>query len=236
VRLSLLGGFHLSIDGEEVSLSMNARRLVTFLAFHDRPLLRLFVSGSLWGNSTERRAGGSLRSELCRIHRAGHSLVNLTTDHIALCPTVAVDLREGEALARRVLDASQDLDEVVAGNEEALSRDLLPDWTEDWVLIERDSYHQLRVRALEVLCRRLCAEGRFGQAVQAGLAAVSGDPLRESARLALIGAHRAEGNAAAAFREYNAFRQLLHDELGLDPSENMQAVMAGSGPTRLIEP
>jgi hypothetical protein len=24
--------------------------------------------------------------------------------------------------------------------------------------------------------------------------------------------------------------------LGLDPSENMQAVMAGSGPTRLIEP
>jgi len=227
VRLVLLGGFQLRIEAEEIPLPMNAQRLVSFLALHDQPLLRTFVGGSLWGESTERRAGGSLRSALWRLRHPTHDLVALTSDHIALSPAVAVDLREGEALAHKVLDPSQDLDDVAEVNEEVLSADLLPDWSEDWVLMERERYHQLRLRALEVLCRRLSAKGRFGQAVQAGLAAVSGEPLRESARRALIEAHLAEHNVAAARREYGAFSQLLHDELGLDPSEDLRSLVEG---------
>jgi DNA-binding SARP family transcriptional activator len=227
VRLGLLGGFRLSIEGEEIPLPMNAQRLVSFLALRDQPLLRTFVGGSLWGESTDHRAGGSLRSALWRLSHPTYTLVALTSDHIELSPTVTVDLREGEALARRVLDPTQDLDDVEHVNEEVLSADLLPDWTEDWVLLERESYHQLRLRALEALCRRLTEKGRFGQAVQAGLAAVSGEPLRESARRALIKAHLAERNVGAALREYDAFRQLLHVELGLTPSDDFRALVEG---------
>lgn len=227
VRLGLLGGFRLNVEAEEVPLPMNAQRLVCFLALHDQPLLRTFVGGSLWGESSDSHAGGSLRSALWRLRRATYPVVNLTSDHIELSEAVAVDLREGRALAHRVLDPSQDLDGVAEVNEEVLSADLLPDWTEDWVMMERESYHQLRLRALEALCRRLSAKGRFGQAVQAGMAAVSGEPLRESARLALIEAHLAERNVGAALREYDSFHQLLHDELGLDPSEDMRALVEG---------
>lgn len=229
VRLGLLGGFRLTVDSEDIPLPMNAQRLVCFLALHDQPLLRTFVGGSLWGDSTDLLAGGSLRSALWRLRHATYPVVALTSDHIALSPSLVVDLREGKALAHRVLDPSQDLDDVAEVNEEVLSVDLLPDWTEDWVLMERESYHQLRLRALEALCRRLSAKGRFGQAVQAGLAAVSGEPLRESARRALIEAHLAEHNVAAALREYEAFHQLLRDELGLDPSEDMRALVEGLG-------
>ena len=225
VRLGLLGGFRLRIETEDVALPMNAQRLVCFLALHDQPLLRTFVSGSLWGSSSEHRAGGSLRSALWRLRRPKHPLIALTSEHIALSPTVAVDLREGEAIAHKVLDPTKDLDDVGEVDEEVLSADLLPDWTEDWVLMERERYHQLRLRALEALCRRLSAKGRFGQAVQAGLAAVSGEPLRESARRALIEAHLAEHNVAAALREYEAFTKLLHNELGLAPSEEMRALV-----------
>jgi DNA-binding SARP family transcriptional activator len=200
-RLGMLGGFALHIESQEVPLPMNAQRLVCFLALHDQPQMRSFVSGSLWGESTEHRAGGSLRSALWRLRRATYPLVTLTSDHIALSDSVVVDLREGKALAHRVLDTSAALDDVAGANEEVLAADLLPDWTEDWVLMERESYHQLRLRALEALCRRLSAGGRFGQAVQAGVAAVSGEPLRESARTALIEAHLAEHNVAAALRE-----------------------------------
>ena len=228
VRLGLLGGFRLLIEAEEVQLPMNAQRLVCFLALHDRPLLRTFVGGSLWGESTDRRAGGSLRSALWRLRHPSYALVSLTSDHIALSPTVAVDLRLGEALAHRLLDPAQGIDDGPTVDEERiLSADLLPDWSEDWVLMERERYHQLRLRALEALCRRLSAAGRFGQAVQAGLAAVSGEPLRESARRALIEAHLAEGNAAAAVREYEAFRELLHNELRLEPSEMLRALVEG---------
>ena len=227
VRLGLLGGFRLSVETEDVPLPMNAQRLVCFLALHNQPLLRTFVGGSLWGESSESHAGGSLRSALWRLRRATYPVVDLTSDHISLSPTVIVDLREAEALAHKVLDPSKELDDIALVNEEALSVDLLPDWTDDWVLLERESYHQLRLRALEALCRRLSAEGRFGQAVQAGVAAVSGEPLRESAHVALIEAHLAERNVAAALREYEAFRRLLHDELGLEPSEDMRALVEG---------
>ena len=225
VRLGLLGGFRLSIEAEVVPLPTNAQRLVAFLALNDRPLRRTFVYGSLWGAANERRAAGSLRSALWRLQHPTYTLVALTSEHLELSPTVSVDIREGVALARRVLDPSQELDGVADVNEEVLTADLLPDWTEDWVLLERESYHQLRLRALEALCRRLTAQGRFGQAVQAGLLAVSGEPLRESARTALIEAHIAEGNIAAAIREYEAFRQLLDDELGLRPSADIRALV-----------
>ena len=228
VHLGLLRGFRLRIEAEEVPLPMNAQRLVSFLAIHDQPLLRTFVGGSLWGRSTERRAAGSLRSALWRLRHPTYTLVALTSDHIALSPTVAVDLREGETLAHKVLDPAQDLDDAAELNEEVLSADLLPDWTEDWVLMERERYHQLRLRALETLCQRLTEKGRFGQAVQAGIAAVAGEPLRESARRALIEAHFAARNVAAAHREYDQFRQLLHDELGLKPSEELRALVEGS--------
>ncbi|MFA5787706.1 MAG: hypothetical protein WDA71_12125 [Actinomycetota bacterium] len=109
VRLGLLGGFRLSIEAEDVPLPMDAQRLVCFLALHDRSLLRTFVAGALWGESTEHRAEGSLRSALWRLRHPAYALVTLTSGHIALSPTVAVDFREGEALARRVLDPSQDL-------------------------------------------------------------------------------------------------------------------------------
>ena len=66
---------------------------------------------------------------------------------------------------------------------------------------------------------------RFGQAVQAGLMAVSGEPLRESAQRTLIAAHLAEGNASAAVKQYEAFRELLFDELRLEPSPVMQALV-----------
>lgn len=224
VRLGLLGGFRLSIESEVLSLPMNSQRLVTFLALQARPLLRTYVSGSLWFDATEQHARGSLRSALTRLRHPRYSLVELTSDHIELSPSVTVDFREGEALARRVLDPTQDLDDVAGLTDEVLSEDLLPDWTEDWVLIEREAYHQLRLRALEALCRRLTKMGSLGQAVQAGIAAVAGEPIRESPRRALIEAHLAGGDVLAAMREYEEFRTLLFAELGREPSAEMQAL------------
>jgi DNA-binding SARP family transcriptional activator len=225
VRLGLLGGFRLSIESDVVDLPMNSQRLVSFLALQARPMLRTFVSGSLWGDSTDQRAGSSLRSALSRLRHPRYSLVALTSDHIELSPTVTVDLREGEALARRVLDPSQELDDLPGLDDEVLSTDLLPDWTEEWVLLERESYRQLRLRALEALSGRLRDTGRFGQAVQAGMAAVAGEPLRESARRVLIEAHLADGNVSAALDQYNAFRALLFEELGREPSGEIRALV-----------
>jgi DNA-binding SARP family transcriptional activator len=102
------------------------------------------------------------------------------------------------------------------------SDELLPDWYDEWVVVERERYRQVRLHALEALCVELASTGDYADAVEAGLAAVTMEPLRESAHRALMVAHLAEDNAVEALREFRAFSRLLHEELRLDPSPRIR--------------
>ena len=69
MRLSLLSGFELACEGDPVAVPMSAQRLLALLAVHPHPLLRPYVAGTLWPDTSETRAHGSLRSALWRLHR-----------------------------------------------------------------------------------------------------------------------------------------------------------------------
>ncbi len=222
-RLRVLESFHLAYDGTPVRLPMSAQRVLAFLALHDRPLQRSYVAGSLSLDLPEERAHASLRSALWRLHRCGHSLVEVSAQQLALGRDVQVDLRSSEALARRVLDDSS-LDPLDV-DAPSLCGDLLPDWYEEWLLVERESHRQLRLHALETLCERLTRVGRLHKALEVGLAAVAGEPLRESAHRAVVSVHLEEGNVSEAIRQYRLYRQLVSTELGIEPSERMQVLV-----------
>ncbi len=113
----------------------------------------------------------------------------------------------------------------VALHERPLPR--APDWYEDWVLFERERFRQVRLRALDALCDRLTRAGRLNEAMEAALLSVAGDPLRESAQRALVRVHLSEGNAGEAVRTYRLYQRLLHEQLGIQPSERMQELVAG---------
>ena len=106
-----------------------------------------------------------------------------------------------------------------------LLTDLLPDCYDDWALVECERFRQLRLHALEALCERLTEAGRYGEAIDAGLAAVRGEPLRESAHRALIKAHLAEGNYVEAGRQYEVCRRIVRDELGIEPSDGLRKLV-----------
>jgi DNA-binding SARP family transcriptional activator len=221
--LKLLNGFDLVHHGRSVVLPSSAQRLLAFVALHERPQPRSYVAGSLWLDSSEERANANLRSALWRLHRNGQRLVDARGQCLALDANVVVDLRESEALAHRVLEtrAGDELDIDPA----ALSGELLPGWYDDWILFERERFRQLRLRALDTLCDRLTEAGRFDAALEAGLAAVAGEPLRESSHRAVIRAHLADGNVAEAVRQYRLCRRLLHDHLGLEPSDQTDGLL-----------
>jgi DNA-binding SARP family transcriptional activator len=220
LQLGLLRGFELRLNGDLVQLPLSAQRVLAFLALHDRPLQRLYVAGTLWLDATEERANGSLRTALWRLGRPSARLVDATTTHLALAEEVEVDVRVARALATSLIDrapgASCAVPQALVG-----SGEILPDWYDDWVFMEREHFRQLRLHALESLCVEMTAESRFGEAAQAGLAAVEGEPLRESAHRALISVYLAEGNPGEALRQYRFFRRLLKEQLGLEPSQLM---------------
>jgi DNA-binding SARP family transcriptional activator len=229
-RLALLGAFGLSQEGREIPLPMPARRVLAFLALKDRAVLRDHVAEMLWLDSTQDRAAGSLRSALFKLRQAlCWELVETTCGRLKLAEEVVVDVRDAVAWAHRVLDPSTEVCDLHL-NGLALAGELLPDCYEDWVALERERLRELRVRALEVLCARLTAAERFWEAMEAGRAAIKGEPLRESAHRAVMSVHLAEGNRAAALDVYRRFRDRLQHELGLLPSARMDELLGGIEP------
>jgi len=223
VRIQLLMGFQLTAGGRPVSLPSSAERLLALLSLNERPLRRNSAAGILWCNATEERATGNLRTTIWRSRKPGVEVVESNGTTLQLAAGVTVDVREMSSQAERLLGTGRcsegDYDDA------NLKGDLLPFWDDDWVVIDRERLRQLRLHALEKLCLRLTAEGRSGQAIAAGLAAVQAEPLRESAHRAVIAAHLSEGNHSEALGQYRFFRKLLHSELGLEPSGQLESMM-----------
>jgi DNA-binding SARP family transcriptional activator len=224
VRLLLLDGFSLTNAGEVIDLPAGVQRVIGFLGVQGRPLLRTYIAGTLWPEATEEHAGGNLRSALWRIHQVDLDFIETSRSYIRLSAEVDIDLQEMSAQARRLMDPSVECQEADLAQGSLLG-ELLSGWYDDWVLLERERARNLRLHGLEALCSRLTRLGRFGPAIEAGLAAVAGEPLRESAHRTLIKAHLAEGNVAEAIRQYAEFRKLVRDELGVDPSPQMEELI-----------
>jgi DNA-binding SARP family transcriptional activator len=220
-----MGALELEYEGARVRLPMSAQRLLAFVALQHKPLARVYVAGQLWPDSSEYRAGASLRSALWRVHCAGGAVVQASGCGLGLAPWVRVDVHRITALAHDVLDGSSPLSHRDV-EELCRSDDLLPDWYDDWIGLERERFRQIRLHALEQLCARLTAEGRFGEAVEAGLAALRAEPLRESAHRALIGMHLAEGNVGEAVRQYHTCERLMSRALGVGPSRQTERLLA----------
>jgi len=228
VRLALLGGFRLLTGEDQLTVSSGSERLLAFLALSCRSVSRDLMAATLWPDVSERRAHACLRSALARLDGAGRRMVRVETTEVRLCPETGVDFDVARSLARRILDpaARPDENDLSARAVEVLSDALLPGWYHDWVLAAAEEWHQLRLHALEALSALFVRAGRFADAVTAATVAAHAEPLRESARAALIEAHLAEGNQAEALGHFHRYERLLHAELGLRPTPRLQELVS----------
>ncbi|MGZ8437854.1 MAG: AfsR/SARP family transcriptional regulator [Candidatus Limnocylindrales bacterium] len=222
--LHLLGGFNLMIDGRSFHLPRAEQRVLACLALDDRPQPRSRLAGRLWPDAAEPRAMARLRTSLWRLRQPGRLLIDGTSDTVRLGEDVVVDVQELTALVHRFLDAPIDADAPPL-TELAGAGELLPEWEDEWLAPQRERFRQIRLHALERLGERLAQEGRFGRAVEVSLAVVADDPLRESAQRVLIKVYAAEGNVHEAISQYLAYRSVMRDELGLEPSVQMETLI-----------
>jgi DNA-binding SARP family transcriptional activator len=218
-QLFLLGGFDLRLNDKAVTLPPSAQRLISFLALTPRALMRVFVAGNLWAEVGEAQANSSLRSTLWRLQEKAQ-LIETTSTHVRLAPSVQTDVAHAAEVSKRLIEdeAPPDPTEVLALSH---AGELLPGWYDDWLIVERERVRQRRLHALEEACRRLAEAGRFSDAIEAGLAAVAIEPLRESGHAAVIQVHLCEGNLIEASRQYEQLRDLLREHLGTRPSKRV---------------
>lgn len=230
LRVVLEGRFAVAAAGDaQVRMPHSSARVVAFLAVHGHRVSRVTVADKLWSTATTEHAAAALRTALWRLGPVlGRRLIVIDEHDLALHEGVEIDFRATARCAREILSGSLKGDRIAALAQLRDAGDLLPDWYDDWVVLERECFRQLRIDALERLCRELSAADRYAEAVQAGLAAVAAEPLREGVHEALIAAHVAEGNHADAIRQYRLLHDMLRRHLGLAPSQAVRDTLAGA--------
>lgn len=228
IVVSLLGSFSVTISGDPVAgLPSGSQRLLAFLALNRASISRSAVAGTMWPDVTAQHAGDSLRSALARLGSAARAGMLTESDGLALGGDVTIDYVEARALAHRLLDSDTPIfdGDLAATAIATLSRELLPGWDDDWVVIEGDEWRHLRATALEALANRLLSAGRFAEAEGAARAAMRVDPLRETPHATLISIHLADGNQSDAIAAYDSYRAILRGALDIEPTERLRLLL-----------
>jgi DNA-binding SARP family transcriptional activator len=199
--------------------------LLVFVALRRRRVERRHAAGVLWPEGSDERAAGNLRSALWRLRGADIDLMVADKCSLRLRDDVAVDVEWVGDWAARIIGGRLHPDELTIMPSLMEALDLLPGWYDDWVLLERERLRQRILHGLEALSRQLLTAGRFAEAVEAAMVAVSVEPLRESAQRALVAAHLAEGNRVEGRRCFDAYREILRRDLGAEPAFELTALV-----------
>jgi DNA-binding SARP family transcriptional activator len=231
-QLQLLGGFRMVHDGCTLVVPVTGAKLLARLALHEHPLPRSRIAGEFWPELSERRAAANLRTTVWRLPKVSRAFLMTTGTTIALADSVEVDLRVARGVVRDLLDRGEP-QEPSRVQVELLSRPLLPEWDEDWLLFERERVRQLHIHALERLGQSFLEAGDPLSAVDVGITVLVAEPLRETAHVLVMNAYLASGNRADARRCYDRYRDLLRRELNLEPALDWpDVVVAASGHRR----
>jgi DNA-binding SARP family transcriptional activator len=226
IRLSLIQDFEVRCDEEPVTIAPASQRLVSFVALHPKPVHRSYISGTLWPDSDEHHASACLRSALWRLPPI--ELVCSSATHLWLNPVVRVDLHRVVSYTMSVLRNQSANSSLMDLTHELMDigDEILLGWYEDWVMVEREQFRQIRLQALDRIGEQLIKAGCWDEALQVGLAATRTEPLRESAHHLLVRVHLMQGNVAEAIRQYRLYAYLLKMEFNGRPSQALSDLVA----------
>jgi len=218
-RLAIVGGLGVF---PMVRLALSGRRLLAYLCVRNKGVPRHVAAAELCPDEPEDVGRANLR----------RALWHLPTGWVSVAgPELILEAETDLAHARQVAGGAISGQPLTLEDISLLSNDILPGWNEDWLLAAQDSFHLLRVQALEAACRTMVASNHV-LAIQAGAAAVAAEPLSESAVEALISAHLAQHNRHQAAQCFKSLEQRLRTELGVapDPALAQRLVAVGIAP------
>jgi DNA-binding SARP family transcriptional activator/tetratricopeptide (TPR) repeat protein len=220
----LLGDLQVGRGASGSSVRIPARKvraLLAYLALHPgRPHPRDRLTALLWPDVPDAQARQSLRQALAGLRRVLSKTGGLVVD----ADTVAVDPARIDVDVARFEQLVADGSPSRLEQAEALYRgDFLEGFQvkapafEDWLVTERERLRELARRAVAKLLAHQTRTGAGEVALRTATRLLALDPLQEDVHRALMRLYVAQGQRAAALRQYQSCVGILRRELGVEP-------------------
>lgn len=242
LRVFALGRFGLSVGDREVAIDRWNRRhaltLLRFLLCHNGEAMhRERIIEALWPKSDERRGRERLKVTVCALRRELR-LAGLGEEVVAtLGPAYALrremvwtDKEAFEELAARGLAlAGKGRAEEARGALEAAERLYRGDYLEeepyaDWCAEERERLREVYLDLLAHLVESHATEGNLVGAEHLCRKALAREPSREWFHRSIMTYLLRLGQPDRALAQYRRCRQVLAEELGVEPTQETQKV------------
>lgn len=204
--------------------------LVYLVVERHRPVPIHEVAGALWGDDLPRTWEASLRVVVSKLRRVltqtGDRATTILTDggcYDARVGDAWVDIEVAANALDRAEGAWRHGDITTTWSEATvaaaiLRRPLLPGEDRPWVDAVRFRLTGMAVRAMDLLARVYLERDEHSLAIAVARDLVALEPFREASHRQLMQAHLAAGDRGEAVRTHQRLRDLLTEELGVDPS------------------
>ena len=232
LQLQLFGAPEIRLAGVAYpGLAAKTQALLFYLSMTCRPHLRTALAALLWADMPERDARGNLRKAIQQLQEKFGDY--LTVDHHSLglradapCWVDAVEFLSAAAAAgqaargRRGTQRGVELPacgqlyggEFLAGFYVRNAPEF-----EAWMLAEKDRLRETLLHCLETLAGHAIAQNDIQQAIAFTRRIVETEPWREDAQRRLMELLAESGQRAAALKQYESCRQVLLEEVGVEP-------------------
>jgi DNA-binding SARP family transcriptional activator len=199
----------------------------------DRPVPRSELVEAVWPGELPRSPADALAALLSKLRTAlGNRFLEGRSELALILPVDAdVDVERAMSAVHQAESACSLADWPRAWNaglcaQLVARRPLLGDYDAPWIDEWRRTLDDVFVRSLECYVNACLGIGgaETASAERAARTLVEKAPLRESATALLMTALEERGNVAEALVVYDNLRRRLRDELGIAPSEHVQAV------------
>lgn len=232
-------------DGSVLRLGEAKRRLLLALLLHHNQAVRSErLITLLWGEDPPDGSSQTLQSHVSQLRKQlGSDRIETTSGgyQLVVAPHELDALQFEADLARARGSLPTDPQAAATHAEAALGRwrgAALADADGlEWADGERARLEELRRQVEEIEMEALLAAGRHEEVVPRAEAAVIAEPIREQRWASLMVALYRCGRQADALRSFQRLRSALLDELGIDPSPELQQLeqaILGQDPSLLV--
>jgi len=233
LRLELLGGLQVAVGSTPLSgfAYVKGRELIAYLAVTGQPCPRERLAALLWSELLDTEARANLRVVLSNLRQLLSPYLLITRETVSLNSEFpawidVVAFQEALESYRTEPDASQLQAAVALYCGDLLAGFTVPDAPvfDEWVTGQRERLRHLAMFALHELATIQIGRHMYLAATDTLNRLLGLDPWREEAHRQLMELYARSGQRSAALAQYAICRQVLADELGIEPLDETQTL------------